>query len=473
MTDMIKHTLGIVAILLTVSILLIPGSLFAWDEISHAKITDMAVDLVDDKQLKNILSDNRKMVRFGSWFPDWAQYGNHPFNNGSHSEVIAAYYNHLNKAAIKSRENHDRVLSHFMGAYAHAVQDFFLDSTIYTFMREIDNGVSDDLENGMMNIRLHGYLRISVEADYLYDDLVAVYSDLDMFSRDGLTPEKFKEEIDSHTKIQFLEMNGLRLLSFLTSSYIKNLMPWGAENMMTAPGGGMDCARATAKAWDALWDEMHGESPPLFVYSYPLPGQRLLNPDNKSMYGRITLVSAKPLDSSKFNSDSMELRSEKGEKIPGIVETYAYSENDRADLVVQFIPGQPLQHGMKYILKVNPGEYGKYDIARTPTYTIPFEVADSMDTAATVTEQGYEMGLFLLILLAGLGAVIYGFPAFVLSAVQHAQWERKESVVSTLPHWEKTVRHGFHLMGLIFIALGFYMFITKGVIFIEILRDIF
>lgn len=439
----------------------------AWDEVSHAYIVESAIELVQDEELRTILSEHHAIVRFGSWFPDWGQYGDHPFNDGSHREVLAAYFDYVRSPQARASEDYPQLLAHFMGAYAHIVQDFFLDSTIYTYMRELDNGMSNDMENGMMNIRLHGYLTLSVDAAYAYDHLKRVYESIGYFDRDEIDPAEFRKQIDHHTRIQFLQLRALKLLSFLASDYVQSLMPWGAENMLDAPGGISDNARATARVWESLWQEIQGREAPLFVYSLPRDGGVIPSPDNESMYGRITLVATHAIDPAKLGPEAITLRDDGGRRIHGEAGVYAYDADGYsfADLALQFIPGEPLEPGRSYTLTVAPGEYGVFERATTEGYEIAFSAPSIPDTSAPSRRFGLRMGIFLFILLAALGGIFFGLPGALAL--------RREAVPAARTLAVLVLRRSIEVLGVAVAAVGIVMLVTRGRAFIELLLDIF
>lgn len=457
---------SIVGLLLAVSAAM---TAFAWDEVTHAYMAQMAIDQVTDAELRELLSANDDLVRFGSWFPDWGQYGDHPFDNGSHREVLAAYFAYVSRPEVRAQENWPELIAHFMGAYAHIVEDFFLDSTVYTYMRELDNGLSNDMGNGIMNIRLHGYLGIKVDAAYPYDDLERVYESIGYFDRDALDPADFRARIDKHTKVQFLQMRGLKLLSFLASDYIQSLMPWGAAHMYDAPGGVVDCTFATARVWDALWDELHGRPAPLFVHSLPADGGEIPSPDNESMYGRVTLVAAHAIDPQKLTSESMRLTNDRGRVIAGEVTLYPYHrDSDRyADLAVQFVPEEALEPGRAYRLDVAPGDYGVFQTARTDAYTLNFTGAGLPDTSASARRFGFRTGVFLLLILAGIGGVVFGLPGVLALRRSLRGGEMPRSVVMLV------VRRATEALGVVVAGVGVAMLVTRAKAFIELLLDVF
>lgn len=447
----------------------------AWDEVSHAYIVELAIPLVEDAELRALLSRHRALVRFGSWYPDWGQYGDHPFDAGSHGEVPAAYFRYVRREELRDRDDYEELVAHFMGAYSHIVGDNFLDSTIYRYLRELDNGVGGDMENGIMNIARHRYTGVRVDADYPYDHLVELYRDLGYFTRDSLSPADFRAQIDHHTRIQFLQMRGLKLLSFLGSSYVAHLMPWGAAHMHDAPGGHVDNAVAMAAVWDSLWDRMHGRPTQLFVHSLPPSGGTLPSPDNESRYGRITLVSALAIDPAKLSDDAVRLvrRDPQGgasgaADVAGTVTLYPYDEESGsyANLALQFVPAAPLAPGGRYELRVAGGEYGLYETAATEAFALPFTVAAAPDTSAPTPRFGLAMGFFLFALLGSGGGMLIG-----LRGVVFAGRARRGSGAPGA--FARAALRAAQAAGVAVAGLGFVMLVLRGRPFIELLLDIF
>jgi hypothetical protein len=464
-------------------ILLIVGPVaHGWDEVSHIHLVDLAIPLVEDEDLRDILETHADLVRFGSWYPDWGQYGDHPFNEGSHREVPAGYLAYVMRDDVRASGDHERLLAHFMGAYSHVVGDNFLDSTIYTYMRELDEGLSGDMRNGIMNIRLHGFLDASVRRAYPYDHLRRLYAELGYFERDGVSPDEFETELNHHTRIQFLQLRALKLLSLFGSGYVQSSMPWGAAHMYDAPGGFRDNARAMAAVWDALWDEIQGRDAPLFVHSLPAEGGVLPSPDNTSLYGRITLVSAKALDPEKISPDTLRLERTlpNGAAVPveGQAGLYPYDAEagSYAHLALQFVPAEPLVPGARYRLRVASGEYGMYAPAESRGYSLPFTVSSMPDTRTRTPRFGVAMGLFLFVLLGSLGGMVFGLPAILGSAIGSGRARPHQSSVEGRPAARRVGRivgYAVSALGGVVFLLGLIMLIDRGRRFIEFLLDVF
>lgn len=455
------------ATLLLVAVGCMAAPLSAWDEVSHAHIGDLAIDLVEDEELRRILTENRGLVRFGTWFPDWGQYaGKHPFNEGSHREVVAAYLDYVSRTDVRSQPNWERLVAHAFGAYAHSVMDFFMDSTMYKYLRELDTGMSGDMENGILYIRRFGYLGVTVDPSYPYDDLRRMYASIGYFERDGLDPAAFRSQIDRHTKGQFLQMRGLKLLSFLASNYIESRMPWAAQHAYDAPGGHRDNAVAVAKTWDALWDSMHERPAAFFVHSLPAPGEKLPTADNESRYGRISLLAREALDPDAVAS-ALVLLDAQDRIVPGRTSVYAYDEDDAydsyADLVLQFIPERPLVPGGAYTLHVMPGDYALREPAYSASFALPIVVAAEEDTSSEPRSQGFRMGVFLLLLVGGIGALLFGASGAVATA----------TTSSKIPTILVVIRRVLETVGVLFFLAGVVLFFTKGAPFVRLLLDIF
>lgn len=351
---------------------------FACDEVTHARMTDLAVDAVTDMQLRELLDRHRGIVRFGSWYPDWGQYNDHPFTEYDHwqTPVLYAYLDYLRTPAARQRLDYEELVAHFLGASAHSIQDQYYDSLFMERLKEVDHGEDGDMEMGILNIRRGGYLTVQVEPFIPSGALAAVYERAGLFERTSAGRESFSRDIVEGTRIQFLQMRGLKLLSFLASGNMQRTMPWAAANIRRAPGGMLDAARITARYWEALWEALAGGEPALFIASYPQDGAALLDTDPAGAYGRVALVSHREVTAAAFAPEAVTVTQNR-RLVPGRVVQRKESDEHGMN-VVHWRADQPLEPGRGYTLTVHPGRYGFH----RERLVKPFRVRFSVEPAA-------------------------------------------------------------------------------------------
>ena len=438
----------------------------AWDEVTHSKIADMAIDFVETPELATLLRAHRSELRSGAWFPDWAQYG-HPFDKGNHRSHLDRFRAYLHRPEVQARADYPALVAYYLGTYGHCAEDFYVDTTLEPFLKSIDHHVARDTEYGMLDIKEFQYLNLHVVPYLPSDDLIAVYQSGGYFQKYHRDPANFGREIRTVMKRQYILMRELKLLSFLSSQYTRSLMPWASQHMMTAPGGLEDEARATAATWEALWADLHDRPAPFFVYSTPLDGGSMFTPDHTSSYGRITLLSWHRMDNNRFRPDSMTLTDTDGTIISGHAQLgYVHSPEEASDLVVQFTPDASLTPGHAYTLTVNPGVYGLAGERLTTFYQIHFMTPEAPKISSPQPERGWAMGVFAMCFFAPLALIVAGGSGLVrlqIDGSPHGLLARKPGLATGM-------QRILEVAGLLLLVIGLYFLLTNGVAIIDYAR---
>jgi hypothetical protein len=303
------------ALALAVATALLPGRGLAWDEVIHGHISEMAIGEVRDPQLKRFLLAHRDEVLSGTWFPDW---GHHikPHGEATHSLYLDAAFDDLSDPTVRAEPGHDRLVAHYLGVYAHVVEDRVLDATLKKHAPEVGEAHRDDLENGLLGIAGQGWLRRDFTPYVPAEDLARIYRKAGYFGEPRLDARTLAPVMQRSMTAGFTLNRELKFLSFLTVGEMRRVYPWGAAHLADAPGGYRSEARAVAAGWTALWAQLHGRPAPFLVYALPEDGGSLPTSDAASPWGRITVVARHRLNIPALTPAQVRLTDSQGATMP-------------------------------------------------------------------------------------------------------------------------------------------------------------
>ncbi len=340
-------------LLILLVLLLITCRMIAWDEISHSYITHLAIEFVKSPELKALLEKHENRLLAGSWYPDWDHFSRRRLPNlPIHQRVPFgnAYLDHLKKDEVNQRSDYEELLAHCFGALAHAFEDQWYDLILMPHLKAQDQRYYKDHHTAMLNVHLHRLYRYDRVEKYLpTHDLIKIFSQINYLEEYNVSSAYLEKRYKQGTRRQYQLMEGLKIISFLSSKYFQNRMPWAAQNMMDAPGGYISTAKATAAYWEALYT--------LLTQEEFEPGQEYLGPCyaeyDQLERDRISFI----LPSPTLKQDQQAIQAffidETGNKILALQATSQYN----AELVKQFIPEIPLEPSHTYTFHHNDFSY--------------------------------------------------------------------------------------------------------------------
>jgi hypothetical protein len=376
----------------------------AWDEVTHSHITAMAIANVQTPELKRFLQAHRNEVISGSWFPDWPFQGKTKSNGYAHDAYLDAAWADLQQPAVKRESNYNRLLAHFMGTYAHVVEDRVFDSTLGAADKEDGDIGRDDMETGMVSIATYHYLKRNFSLYVPTDDLTRIYAENNYFGETAINKKNLGSFMHVCMEKQDVENRLLKLLSYLSAGWSRRAFPYAAVNMPTAPGGFEDNARAVAAVWEAVWAKVHGKTAPLLVFSFPSENGQLVSLDQNSSLGHIVVVASERIDLRKITANNVVLRGEhSGPVALHLSKTLA---GNARDVYFHIEALQPWRRGENYHLTVAypDGE------DRVQTFNLDFRAPE---TVANFTKSNPEpfpfgFGLWCAVAILGVGGMVYG-----------------------------------------------------------------
>jgi hypothetical protein len=444
----------------------------AWDEVVHGRLTEAAINDVKTPGLKAFLLAHRDALISGAWFPDWG-HAMKPQGEADHSFYLDSAHDYLLRPSVRAQANYPDLLAHYMGAYAHVVEDRVVDSTLKRHAPEVGEAGRDDMENGMMEIAGQGWLKRDFKPYVPSADLDRVFTEAHYFRDPRLNAANFEAKMRHAMAKGEIQNNELKLLSFLTVGYERRAYPWGAINVPTAPGGFASNAAAVAAGWEAIWKEAHGQAAPFFVYSIPQNGGVIPSSDAKTSYGRITIVTRRRFDMRDLPVADVTLTDARGQAIPVKVLPYIDEPNlypfiptvgHDLDLAFQIEAMKDFVPGQAYRLTIAPGPY-----APTAGQIQPFQLAFTAPVHPLFQQRikaprPWAMGIFLFVFAGSIAGMVFGAPDVMRLALTPTPQRAAD------PAWLRATNVGFKGLAVVIFAIAVWLLLTDGAVFIEFLR---
>ena len=429
--------------------LLLADSTRAWDEVTHAYITEMVIEEIRIPELQQLLEKNKAEFLSGCWFTDSYQYTENRIDalNPHHLDAYAnAYLNYLELPEIRQQENYEKLVALFFGSIAHTTEDFWLDNILYQYPRTIGEDLSGDVYNGVVTINKFNYLDKKVIPYFPANDLFAMYTNAGMLESAFDTQEKFEKVFGRLINKQYEQLRLLKLLSFLASKQVQNEIPWMSANIKTAPGGMLSCAKNTARYMEALWMNLHGQK-----------SASVLNTEFSPLDNRLGLLLSLP--HSLPESDQLEIlvQNDKQETLTGSIKAYSFggTRSNLVNLVYLFDNNQKMDAGF-YSVSISLLN------SEMDPFSSHFEVP-GIDPANYTTQQPHPFfatlgaGIFLFILCLGIGGLFWG-----VSGVDPFIRAVKQPTPIALPLWSRIMQTGLQGLGIMVWGLGIYILLTRG-----------
>ena len=451
---------GIAAVLGALLALLSPAApAAAWDGVTHGHITDLAIAQVRTPELRVFLQAHRDAVQSGTAFPDWG-HGLKPHGEALHAQYLDAAWADLQDPAVRAAAGYDDLFAHYLGAYAHVVEDRVLDATLKKHAKAVGEPDRDDMENAMLGIAGEGLLRWTYRPFVPDADLARIYARSGYFGETRLNAQNLEPVMrETMARGQSLERQ-LKLLSFLSAGYSRRAWPWGAANLATAPGGYASNADAVAAGWEAIWAKAHGRPAPFFVFSLPADGGRLPSADPLDGYGRITVVPAQRFDVRHLPPAMVTLTGPAG-AVPVRSWPYIDIPGHDVDLAFQIEPEARWVAGADYRLRIAPPLGAGAPLAQAPAYEIAFQAPSAPQFQGRArAPRPWAMGLFLFAIVGGTACVLFGLGDLVMLALGADARPRALAVVDA----------GLKGLAVLIFAGGLWLLATDGAAFIAFLR---
>jgi hypothetical protein len=425
-------------------VLTAPLNVNAWDEVTHAYMTNMIPDLVKDSELKVLLQKNSTEFIYGCWYTDTYQYTKSKNKRVGelNPHVIRlhdkAFMNYLNKDNVKQQENYNKLVALFLGSLAHFAEDMWYDNNLSPYQKTKADKFKGDSKHGAFVAKQHGYIGLRVKRYFPVDDLFKLYSEAGLLKEGYNAKEEFEEMIDSWSNVQYKKLRALKLLNFVAGNQLYSASPWTAANLKDAPAGMLNSANVAALLVESAWGRLHGQEVNDIIHvQYMWPVRSL------------AFFFSGEEESEILKNNNCFIIDEEADTIRGKISSF----KDRP-MVKRFVPEKPFVDGgnYKFVLLSESGET-IYNFSFNADYDYKME-ENMAETKPLWTRLG--LGLFGFIPLVGIACLFFGLSGIILF-----RW----NVINAnkqMPIYLITVRRLLGTVGLFVLGYSLYMLFTSG-----------
>lgn len=445
--SMMKKTVILMAIVFGLSI-----NSIAWDEVTHAYMTNMIPELIQDQELKKILQENRSKFIYGCWYSDTYQYPSGSRIDAFNPHIIdvhdKAFLNYLQKEDVRQQENYHKLVALFLGSMAHISEDLWYDNNLNPYQREKSDLYKGDSKHGAFVARQYGYMGIKVKRYFPKEDLYRLYKEAGLLEEHTDTPEKFESTVNDWSNNQYMMLRALKFLNFLSGNMLYNTSPWTAANLREAPGGMLNSAEVAAKLVEATWHRINNKPVDDILhaqYLWTVQNPAFLFPNLKA--------------SDKMTSETTYALNQDGDTIRG--EVISKWEHE---MVKRFIPEKAFEEGEKYTLVIEDITVNADQEQQAYTYDFKADFDHAMDQRLAGKHPWYKtmgMGFFGLTLATGIALLLMGLGGLIRMVWNIRKGENK------VPLFLNVVSKLFVLAGLVSFGFGIYLLVSQGWMIVE------
>lgn len=337
----------------------------------HIFMSELALDQVRDPELKQLLSENKNILLWASWFPDSGYAGGNTYGEYSHwTPFLDGYLDYIRDTVGAEDPDFPALAAHLMGAAAHSIQDQAFDHIFLEKTRERDGRGQELLDFGLDLVCLADHSRDALDiAERVYADpdlytpvahLGRVYETL------GADFEQVERQIIRGQRLLAMALSGEKLIYTLRHNTIRAQSPWAAAHYYDAPGGVLHNARITAAYWDALWTRLKGARAEFSVIdTFPQPGGAIPSPGPGTVDADITVLFSRQYDRSTITPETFTVRDAAGNPVPGQFH-WGYGSN-----LVRFRPAAPWPAAQSLTVTLSSAIRDAHGDPLSPDYSFP------------------------------------------------------------------------------------------------------
>jgi hypothetical protein len=421
----------------------------AWDEVTHAYMTQMIPDLVKDAELKNLLQNNLDEYVYGSWYTDTYQYTGSKTNriNTLNPHYIATYgkafQNYLQKEDVIQQANYDKLVALYLGSLSHLLEDFWYDSNLSKYQKTKDDKYKGDSKYGTFVAKQHGYINLKVRPYFPKEDLFKMYQEAGMIEEEYDSLEKFEELLNAWSDHQYLLLRSLKLVNFLAGNQMYNGSPWTAGNLKEIKGGMINSAEVTAIFIEEVWNSIKQKQEP-----------KILHTDYFEFDNKIAFLTSVPINIDELSGNDLFLLNNSKDTICGKIKQFEHNDKKKGitKYTVSFYPEEELKTGNTYTFRVKAN-----NIFPSP-FSYTFKTGTYIETLAKPKPflSTIGLGVFGFIPLLALAGLLFG-----MAGIIRFNWTYKKRY-KKLPLIHLTILRILQLTSVLVLAYGFYVLATRG-----------
>jgi len=433
--------------LLLVAILIsLACQLKAWDEVTHAYMTKMIPNLVQDVRLKELLKNNLDEFVYGCWYADTYQYTKNRINT-LNPHIISAYgpafMNYLQKEEVKKQDNYEKLVAMYLGSLSHLMEDFWYDSNLNKYQKTKNDKYTGDSKHGAFVAKQNGYLSLKVKRYFPKEDLFKMYAEAGMLKEEYDTQEKFEKLLNSWSNQQYLLLRSLKFINFLAGNQMHNASLWTAGNLKEINGGMENCTEVAARFIESAWNKLNQNGV-----------SEVLHADYFEFENKIAVLTSTPLSIRDNQADKVFLLNNANDTIRGEIKQIEHPDKKKgiARYAFSFYPSEDLQKETLYKLIINiDGNSETPFIHDFKTGSYIEKLAEPKPLLSTI-----GLGIFGFIPLISIAVILFGIAGIVQFNWNYNHKNQK------LPFSVLSVTRTLQFLAVVVVSIGIYVLITRG-----------
>ncbi|NQU55216.1 MAG: hypothetical protein HQ522_22080 [Bacteroidetes bacterium] len=438
--------LVVLTILTTFSI-----ELCAWDEVTHAYMTNMIPELIKDAELKQLLQNNLDEYIYGCWYTDTYQYTNNRISSLNPHYIATygkAFMNYLQKKEIVQQNNYEQLVALYLGSLSHLLEDFWYDSNLNKYQKTKNDKYKGDSKHGAFVAKQNGYLMLKVKRYFPKEDLFNMYKDAGMLQPEFDTIDKFEKLLNAWSNHQYLLLRSLKFINFLGGNQMYNESLWTAGNLKEINGGMQNSAKVAAIFIEEVWKNMRQKQTP-----------KILHADYFEFENKIALLTSVPVNIEDIPIEKIFLLNGSKDTITGSIKQFEHNDRKKGitKYAISFYPAQELKKGEIYnlIVKTNDLFSESFNYKFQPGTYIE-KLAKPKPFLSTI-----GLGLFGFVPILAFAGLFFG-----IGGIIRFNWSGKNEN-QKLPVSLFAAQKILQLISVLILLFGFYVLATKGTIIIN------
>lgn len=334
----------------------LPTPVLASGIATHLVVSEQAVDLIEDNDLKNLIQKFPDALRSSTSFPDGGYPLDYRWGEPAHwAPFQNAYIARIKKICLGRYLTNDycgKLAVHLMGSVGHGFQDEVTDALLLpkiaqedgtdsTADQDIDFFVIADFPNRQASIPQTWFIPF-FELFYTFQDI-------------GLGRVNWLELLIGGSLIRVGMVGEFVIFPFAYAEAIRNI-PWARDNYITYPGGINQMTTTTARLYDYLWDRLNEQQNNKLATLMPFPEPGSAVPHNNIRTdAQIGVIADRGIIPNTVSSEHFQVVSEYGDPVPGVFNMRTSLSNPVAEShLIIFYPLSPLEPNTTYRVTLTP-----------------------------------------------------------------------------------------------------------------------
>lgn len=323
---------------------------------THLVVSEQAVDLIEDSDLKQLIQRYPDALRSSTSFPDggypldyrWAEPAHWaPFQN--------AYIRRIKNVCLGRYLTNaycGKLAVHLMGSVGHGFQDQVTDALLLPKIAEQD-GTSDTADQDIDFFVIADFpnRQASIPRTWFIPFFELFYTFQDM----GVGRVNWLEILIGGSLIRAGMIGEFIVFPFAYADGIRNI-PWARDNYISYPGGINQMTTTSARLYDYLWDRLNEqeESKRATLMPFPEPGSAVPH-QNVRTDAQIGVIADRGIIPNSVSSDDFVVTDELGKQVAGVFNMRTSLSNPVAEShLIIFYPLAALEPNMTYTVSISP-----------------------------------------------------------------------------------------------------------------------